>query len=427
MESPRLESPTAESQTSASVEGQLSRVEGHTPWGLVVLLGALTAFAPMSIDMYLPSLPTLVLDLNTTAERGQATLAAFFAGLALGQLLYGPASDRWGRRWPVVLGVTVYVAASLVCVFAPSIEVLIAARFGQALGGCAGIVVARAVVRDLFHQQDSARIFSLLALIMGIAPILAPLLGGQVLAFAGWRAIFGVLALFGTAVGASVLLFLAESRPEAVAARARSEHPLQAYLALLKEPRLVGYVLAGALNGACLFAYISASPDLIIGTYHVAPARFGWVFGANAAGLIGATQVNRYFLRRHASGRILAVASLTSLGFAVVLALVAFTGLGGMWGVLSSLFLVLASFGLMQANTMAGALSVDPLRAGSTSALMGSASFAAGALAAALVGALHDGTARPLAAVMLGSLAGCAAALFGLALRPEKGRPLPLR
>jgi DHA1 family bicyclomycin/chloramphenicol resistance-like MFS transporter len=160
--------------------------EARTPWGLVVLLGSLTAFAPMSIDMYLPSLPSLVADLHATADAGQRTLAAFFAGLAIGQLFYGPASDRWGRRWPVVLGVFVYVLASVVCVVAPDVETLTAARFAQALGGCAGVVVARAVVRDLFHQQESARIFSLLTLIMGIAPILAPLLGGLVLALAGW-------------------------------------------------------------------------------------------------------------------------------------------------------------------------------------------------------------------------------------------------
>jgi MFS transporter, DHA1 family, multidrug resistance protein len=391
--------------------------ESHTPWGLVVLLGTLTAFAPMSIDMYLPSLPALVLDLHTSIDAGQETLAAFFAGLSIGQLLYGPASDRFGRRLPVLLGVSVYVAASIACALAPDIELLIAARFAQALGGCGGIVVARAVVRDRFDHQESARIFSLLTLIMGVAPILAPLLGGLLLKLAGWRAIFALLAVFGALVGLSAHRFLEESRSEAVAARARSEHPIRAYGALLKERRLVGYLLAGGLNGACLFAYISASPDLIIGTYHISPQAFGWVFGTNAFGLIGASQLNRILLRRFHADRVLAAASLISLGFAFLLFAIAVTGLGGMWGVLTSLFLVLASFGFMQANTMAGALSVDPLRAGSTSALMGASSFACGALAASLVGLLHDGTPRPLALVMLGSLAGCAVALFGLALR----------
>ncbi|MFC3077907.1 multidrug effflux MFS transporter [Phenylobacterium terrae] len=387
-----------------------------TPWGLVVMLGAMTAFAPMAIDMYLPSLPAIAQGLSASAGQAQATVAAFFAGMAIGQFIYGPASDRYGRRAPLLVGVVVYTAASVACALATSPEMLIAARFVQALGGCAGGVVARAIIRDKFDHTETARMLSLMMLIMGLAPILAPLLGGVILTIAGWRANFWVLAAFGVAVGAAVLLRLKESRSEATAAQARSESPLQAYAALFRQKRLIGYLLAGALNGATLFTYISASPGLLIGTYGISPQNFGWVFGLNAFGIIGANQVNRHLLRRRTPDQVLATASLVSAGLAALLALVAVTGWGGQWGVLGLLFILLASYGFMQGNTTAGALSVDPLRAGSVSALTGAASFAAGAVAASISAALHDATARPMALIMLVAIAGSAIALHTLAL-----------
>lgn len=390
-----------------------------TPWGLVVMLGAMTAFAPMAIDMYLPSLPAIAEGLSATGGQAQATVAAFFAGMAIGQFLYGPASDRWGRRGPLLVGVVVFTIASVACALATSPEMLIGARFVQALGGCAGGVVARAIIRDQFDHTETARMLSLMMLIMGVAPILAPLLGGLILTLAGWRANFWVLAGFGVAVGAAVLLRLKETRSEATAAQARSENPLQAYAALFRQRRLLGYLLAGALNGATLFTYISASPGLLIGTYGISPQNFGWVFGLNAVGIIGSNQVNRFLLRRRTPDEVLAVASLVSVGLGVLLAIVAVTGAGGMLGVLVLLFALLASYGFMQGNTTAGALSVDPLRAGSVSALSGAASFGAGAVAASISAALHDGSARPMALIMLVAMAGSAAALHGLAL-PRK-------
>ncbi|MDP1962231.1 MAG: multidrug effflux MFS transporter, partial [Reyranella sp.] len=250
-----------------------------TPWGLVILLGALTAFAPMSIDMYLPALPAIGKALGGTPEATQGTLAVFLAGMAIGQFLYGPASDRYGRRAPILVGVAVYVAASIWCALTQSMEGLIFARFVQALGGCAGAVVARAVVRDQFDHTETARVLSLLTLVMGVAPIVAPLLGGWVMVIAGWRGIFWTLALFGCLVGLAVFLRLRESRSEETAAQARSETPLKAYGQLLRNRRLIGYALAGALNGAVLFTYISSSPALVIETYGFSPQAFGWVFG----------------------------------------------------------------------------------------------------------------------------------------------------
>ncbi|MFZ5720215.1 MAG: multidrug effflux MFS transporter [Pseudomonadota bacterium] len=387
-----------------------------TPWGLVVLLGALTAMGPLAIDMYLPSLPAIGADLRASATATQSTVAAFLAGMAIGQVFYGPASDRFGRRAPLLVGAVIFIGASAACALAQDVEQLLAARFVQALGACAGGVVSRAVVRDRFDHTETARMLSLMMLIMGLAPILAPILGSALLVFGGWRLNFWFMAAFGVAIGLATFLRLSESRSEATAAQARSENPFQAFVALLRQPRLLGYGLAGALNGATLFTYIASSPALLMDTYGVSATLFPWLFGLNALGVIGSGQINRLVLRYVTPDQVLARASLVAVGFAILLSLAAATGFGERWTVLPLLFLLLSSYGFMQGNTMAGALSIDPLRAGSTSALLGAASFAAGAVAAAAAGVLHDGTARPMAFVMLAALAGSTAALWLLAL-----------
>lgn len=390
-----------------------------TPWGMVVLLGLLTAMGPLAIDMYLPSLPAIGIDLNAQGGQTQATVSAFLAGMAIGQFFYGPASDRFGRKPAILSGVVIYTLASAACALAQNAEQLIAFRFVQAVGACAGGVVARAVVRDQFSHVETARMLSLLMLVMGLAPILAPLGGGLLLNFGSWRLIFGFMAVFGVAVGLATVLRLKESRSEETSLQARSETPVRAYLALLKQRRLMGFAAVGALNGATLFTYIAASPELLIETYKVPAAAFGWVFGLNAAGIIGANQVNRLLLRRHTSEKILARANLCAIGVGAVLALAAVSGFGGPWSVLPLLFLLLSTHGFVQGNAMAGALNMDPLRAGSISALMGTVSFGAGALASMASGVLHDGTPRPMALVMLICVIGAGVVLRTLAL-PNK-------
>ena len=394
-----------------------------TPWGLVVMLGALTAMGPLAIDMYLPSLPAIGADLNASTGQTQATVAAFLAGMALGQFFYGPVSDRFGRRPAVLLGIVVFIVASAGCALAASPEQLLLGRFVQALGACAGGVVSRVIVRDQFDHHDTARVLSLLMLVMGLAPILAPLLGGVLLSFGGWRLNFWFMAVFGAILGVAALLRLRETRSHETTLQAQSENPLQAYAALLRQPRLIGYALAGALNGATLFTYIASSPELLIEIYGIPPELFGWVFGLNAVGIIGANQVNRWLLRTRTPDQVLARASIVAFALAAALAFFAVTGLGERWTVLPMLFLVLASYGLMGGNTTAGALSVDPRRGGSASALLGGLSFGAGALASSLTGLFHDGTPRPMALVMLLALGGSMLALRWLALPQVSAKP----
>ncbi|HWF00709.1 MAG TPA: multidrug effflux MFS transporter [Caulobacteraceae bacterium] len=401
----------------AAVEG----APGPTDWSLVVLLGALTAFGALSTDMYLPALPAIEHGFHARSGAGQMTLASFFAGLAIGQFGHGPASDRWGRRGPLFLGVGLYVAASVACALAPSLEMLAIARFVQGVGACSGSVIGRAIARDRFDHRGAARVLSQLMLVMGLAPILAPMLGGVLLIVADWRAIFWVFVVFGAFIGLWMFAALPETRSAETAAKARGEHPIAGYLSLLKMPSLVGYTLAGAFNSAALFGYIAAAPGLLIQAYHIAPTLFGAVFGINGVGLIAMSQLNAHLLRRHTPEYILVRARPLTLIFAVVLAIDAYANLFGLWGVLVPLFMVVGSFGLVGANTQAAGLSCDPQRAGSISALMGGAGFGAGALVSSLTAAFADGTARPMAATVLGSILASTLALYGLA-RPASRR-----
>jgi MFS transporter, DHA1 family, multidrug resistance protein len=370
------------------------------PAQLILVLGTLTAFGPLSIDMYLPGLPAIAADLGTDAAAVGLTLSLFFVGLALGQVFYGPLSDRLGRRAPLLFGCTLYTLASIGCALAPSIGVLIAMRFVQALGGCAGMVVARSVVRDRFEQQDAARVFSWLILVMGLAPITAPLIGGQLLAVSGWRAIFWLLAGFGLVCLALVLFFLPETLPAERRVRAGLGEVFRVYGGLLADRHFLGFALAGGLVSAAMFAYIAGSPFVVIELYGVSPQQYGWIFGTNALGLIAASQLNRRLLASYEGTTILRGALTLAAGASVVLVLVAATGFGGLGGLLAPLFVCIASGGLVGPNATAAALAPHGRIAGSASALLGALQFAVGAASGALVGLLHNGSALPMAGVV---------------------------
>ncbi|HEX4985046.1 MAG TPA: Bcr/CflA family multidrug efflux MFS transporter [Burkholderiales bacterium] len=364
-----------------------------------LILSALVAFAPMSIDMYLPALPALERYFATDTASVQHTLAAFFLGLTAGQLLYGPLADRYGRKPPLYFGLTLYVAASAACALAPNIGSLVALRFLQAVSGCAGMVVARAVVRDLYDHQESARVFSILLMVMGIAPIVAPLAGGFLLAWLGWRSIFWVLALFGMACLAAVKLRLPETIPAGLP-RVPLSHALRNYAGLLADRRYLGYALSGGFGQAGMFAYISGSPFVIIDLYGVPAQHYGWIFGLNATGIVAFTQWNRKLLRRHDADRLLDAGNLAGVAACALLVLGAATDALGLAGILVPLFFVVSMRGLTFPNASAGAMAPFPEKAGSASALLGAVQFAIAAMASVTVGWLHDGTAVPMAAVV---------------------------
>jgi MFS transporter, DHA1 family, multidrug resistance protein len=382
--------------------------------GEILLLGTLTAFGALTIDLYLPTLPSIARTFAVAPATVQLTFSAFFIGMAIGQLFYGPLSDRIGRRPAVLIGCVVYVAASLACTLAPSIEWLIAGRFAQALGCCAGMVVARAVVRDRYDHRDSARIFSLLVLVLAVAPLVAPTVGGWLAMAFSWRAVFFALALFGTAVGIAVWFRLDESRSAETEAKARGESVIGAYLDLLRSRRLLGYTLVSACNGATLFSYIATAPDLVIDIWGFSQSQFGLIFAAIAVGVIGSSQVNRRLLLHYSPDRILGVACLFAVGFGMALLAAALLD-ASKWWILAGLFAVLTSNGFIAANALAGALNVDPLRAGTTSGLFGAANFALGAVASATAAALHDGTPLPVAMVIAAALVIATIAYYGLA------------
>ncbi|TJY59549.1 Bcr/CflA family multidrug efflux MFS transporter [Sinimarinibacterium sp. CAU 1509] len=364
-----------------------------------MIMGMMVAIGPMTIDMYLPSLPALQAHFGVDAGAAQLTLSAYFLGLAIGQIGYGPVADRFGRRAPLLFGLCLYTLASLLCALAPDILSLSLLRFIQAIGGCAGMIVTRAMLRDRFEQQEMARILSAMVLVMGVAPILAPLAGGQILVWFGWQAIFLALAVFGVLSCVAAYTGL----PETLTQRGRpivAREVMHNYARLLAHRRFMGYALSGGIASAGMFAYISGSAFVFIEVFHITPQRFGLFFGANAFGLIVVSQLNSRLLLRFRAERVLRAALMCFAGSGVVLVATAATGFGGLWGVALPLFVCISSLGCSFPNATAAAMAPFGDRAGLASALMGTLQFSVAAIAGAAVGQLHDGTAMPMAVVI---------------------------
>lgn len=346
--------------------------------------------------MYLPALPRMGQALAASPSEIQMTLATFFLGLAVGQAIYGPVTDRFGRKPPLYFSLTMFAVASVGCALAASVDWLVWLRLLQALGAAAGMVVARAMVRDLFPPQEVAQVFSSLMLVIGLAPILAPMIGSQILLVADWRTIFWALAGFGLLCLLLVSFRLRESHVPAPGAKLRLWPSLVGYGRLLSDRTYMGYALCGGLSLAGMFGYIAGSPYVIIELYGLSSTDYGWIFGANAIGLIGASQVNRLALRRLSSDRVLTYVTVVLALAALALATVAATGFGGLPALLATLFLYTSSVGMILPNSSALAMLPHGRTAGTASALLGSMQFALGAAAALGVGAMEDGTALPM-------------------------------
>ncbi|MBP5072867.1 multidrug effflux MFS transporter [Pseudomonas chlororaphis] len=365
----------------------------------ILILGALSAFGPLAIDFYLPAFPAMALAFGTDEKHVQLTLAAYFLGLSIGQLAYGPVADRFGRRIPLLVGVGLFTLASLACAYAPNLEWLIGARFVQALGGCAGMVISRAVVSDKCDAVGSAKVFSQLMLVMGLAPILAPMLGGLLVNLYGWQSIFIMLTLFSALAGLAVALGLPESLPAHVPRQPLSG-ALRQYGRLLADRVFLGHALTGGIAIAGMFAYIAGSPFVFIKLYGVPAEHFGWFFGINAGGFILVAQINARLLAKRGPAFLLArTVWLYLLGG---LALLAVSSLhpAQLWPLLVPLFICIASLGCIIPNASACAMNGQGARAGSASAMLGCLQFSVAAGAAALVGVLHDGSAVPMATVI---------------------------
>jgi DHA1 family bicyclomycin/chloramphenicol resistance-like MFS transporter len=385
---------------------------------LVLVLGLLTALGPLTIDMYLPSLPTITADLHASAAAVQLTLTGTLAGLAVGQLLVGPLSDVLGRRLPLLAGIAVHIVASLLCVVAPDLAVLGALRVLQGLGAAAASVVAMAIVRDLFTGMAAARIFSRLMLVVGVAPILAPTVGGLVLRWTTWRGVFVVL----TAVGLAIVIASALAVPETLPRERRRSGgvagTLRDYAGLFADRVYVGLILMAGLTMAALIAYVSGSSFVFQEEFALSQQQFALVFAGGAVGLIGATQLNVRLLRRWTPQRILGGALLVGVAAGLVLLLTAATGFGGLTGVLVPLWTAMATVGLIMPNAPAIALGRHGEAAGTAAALLGAAQFGVGALAAPIVGVLGVGAAA-MGIVVFGGLA-AAGLVFWLVVRPHR-------
>jgi drug resistance transporter, Bcr/CflA subfamily len=371
---------------------------------LVLVLGSLIAIGPLTIDMYLPALPSIATDLQTPSAAVQLTLTGTLAGLAVGQLLVGPLSDALGRRRPLLAGLALHIVASALCVVAPTIAALGALRILQGFGVAATAVVATAVVRDLFHGAAFARIFSRLMLVMGAAPVLAPTLGSELLRWTQWRGIFVALGLFGLLLVTVAAFGLPETLPRQRRRHGGARDTARTYAGLLRDRTFLGLVLVTGLAMAALFAYVSGSSFVYQQQYGLDEQEFGLAFGAGAVGLITATQLNVRLLRRHPPQRILVTALLVGTTAGAVLVALAVTDLGGLPGVMLPLWVVLTAAGLALPNAPALALNGHGEAAGTAAALLGAVQFGTGAVTAPLVGVLGNGGAA-MATVVTGGMA----------------------
>ncbi|CAN5478214.1 multidrug effflux MFS transporter [soil metagenome] len=383
---------------------------------LLLTLGLLTAIGPFSIDMYLPGFPDIATNLQTTVSKVSLSLSSFFIGISFGQLLYGPMLDRFGRKKPLYIGLCLYLLASIGCAIASSVNALIIWRLFEALGGCVGMVAARAMVRDLFPVSENAKVFSTLMLVVGVSPIIAPTLGGYLTASVGWRSVFIVLTLMAVGILTLVHFKLPESKKPDPHYSLKPKPIFMAFGKVLKEPQFYTYSLTGSMAAAGLYAYIAGSPYVFMQLYKVSEKQYGWIFALIAAGLITATQINTFLLKRFSSQQIIRIALSFQVTAGLSLLLGSIYGWLGLYSTIFLLLMFLSCQGFTFPNSSALCMAPFSKNAGSASALMGGIQMAIGASTSAIVSYLNNGTSIPMTATMFG----CSAASLCIFLAGKK-------
>ncbi len=378
----------------------MNQTKSSSPFFLILILGLLSAIGPLSIDMYLPAFPSIAKGLHTSVSTVMLSLSSFFVGISVGQLLYGPLLERFGRKTPLYFGLSVYAISSLACAMATSVETLICFRFLQALGGCVGMVASRAMVRDLFEVKDNAKVFSTLMLVVAVSPIIAPTLGGFISANFGWRYIFWILIVVIALIIAGIYFLLPESKKPDTTYSLKPKSILSGFAVIIKHPQFGVYTFTGAVAYAGLYAYISGSPYVFMEVFKVTEQHYGWIFAIVAAGLIGSSQLNSVLLKKYTSEQIIKVTLSVQGVIGIVLVSTSLFGFSELYSTIVLVFLFLCCQGFLFPN--ASALSMAPFghNAGNASALMGFIQMSVGAFMSAMVSVLHNESTLPMTGVM---------------------------
>ena len=367
---------------------------------LILILGFLTAIGPLSIDMYLPAFPDIAKSLNTSVARVTLSLSSFFIGISVGQLLYGPLLERFGRKKPLYAGLCIYLLASVGCAFASSVNALIALRLLQALGGCVGMVASRAMVRDLFDVKENAKIFSTLMLVVAVSPIIAPTLGGYITAALGWHYIFVMLIIIAVLILTGIYFLLPETKKPDPDFSLIPGAIIKSYANVITHPQFYTYALTGAVSAAAIYAYIGGSPHVFMEIYKVNERQYGWIFALIAMGLIGASQLNSVLLKNYTSGQIIKAALTCQTIIGAVMVLISLFGWGDLFSTIFFIFIFLCCQGFIFPNASALSLASFGHNAGSASALLGGIQMGIGAGTSALVSLLQNNTVLPMTGVM---------------------------
>lgn len=367
---------------------------------IILILGALALISPFSIDMYLPGFPAIADQLDTSIDKVQLSLTSYFVGIAIGQLIYGPLLDRFGRKRPLYIGLVLYIIASFGCALTSSVNALIAMRLVQALGGCVGMVAAQALVRDIFPVNRNAQAFSLITLVIAVSPMIAPTTGGYVTATIGWQWVFIILAAITALILAAAYFFLPTGKAANTNLSLKPKAVLKNFILVGKHPQFLIYTLAGGLATAAPFAYISGSPDVFMNQYHVTEQQYGWIFALLASAMIGSSQFNHLILKRFRSEQVIRLTLLFQGLAGIAMVVGTLYGGWGLYSLLALLFVFLCGHGLIGPNTTALSLAPFEHHAGSAAALLGAWRMGTGAMVSALVSILHNHTALPMVGVM---------------------------